>query len=298
MRKHAFTLAGVTLLAACFPLSAAATCQLEQQKDSLQQWKTSGFVIADAEQRTLRALALVACLGSPDPELRDGIAYEALSSWMRGKQLDGALLRQLSAQLQKQLGGADPSGFRKPFTALVLSEVARTDRVQPWMTSAERAQMVEAARVYLSSVRDYRGYVDGEGWRHGVAHGADWALQLVLNKQLNAVQVQALLSAIASQAMAADGHTYGFGEPGRLARPVAYAVARGDVGEEAVDAWLAGLVTALGARPQSGDQEGWWVRRANLEAFLHALAYLADGEQTPGLVALSAGIRRTMQAMP
>src|SRR3546814_1325277 len=135
------------------------------------------------------------------------------------------------------------------------------------MAPGERARMVAAAGAYLRSVRDHRGYVDGEGWRHGVAHGADWAMQLVLNKALTPVQAVSLLSALATQVIPEDGHTYAFGEPGRLARPVAYAAARGDIDQATLDAWLDSLVASLGPAPEDNIQARWWKRRANLENF-------------------------------
>lgn len=280
-------------------MPAQAGCTLAAETPALlAQWKASGFAIATAAERNQRALELVDCLETPDPSLRDGIAFEALSTWMRGKQLDADALRTLRQRLQSQLADADAEGFRKPFAALVLSEIARTDRMQAWMTPDERVRMASAAAAYLQSVRDYRGYVDGEGWRHGVAHGSDWALQLVLNKALEPAQALSLLTSIGTQVMPADGHAYAFGEPGRLARPVAYAIARGDLEQSAVDAWLAGLAASLGPRPEGDRQATWWARRANLENFLHALAYLVDGDQSPALTATAASVRTTMQKLP
>ena len=283
----------------CLPTPAQARCALAAEAAAdLARWKASGFVVADRAQRNQRALALADCLGDADPQLRDGIAFEALSHWMRGKQLDAATLRALQADLLAQLKGDDADGFRKPFAALVLSEVARTDRVEAWMTAEERARMAAAAADYLRSVRDHRGYVDGEGWRHGVAHGADWAMQLVLNRQLMPADGMSLLSAVATQVAPIDGHAYAFGEPARLARPVAYAAARGDLDQAAVDAWLAGLVADLGPLPEGDQQAVWWTRRANLENFLHTLGHMAAGEQSPTLAALAAGVRATLQKLP
>ena len=283
----------------CLPTPAQARCALAAEAAAdLARWKASGFVVADRAQRNQRALALADCLGDADPQLRDGIAFEALSHWMRGKQLDGDGLRALQANLFRQLDGDDADGYRKPFAALVLSEVARTDRVEAWMTAEERARMAAAAADYLRSVRDHRGYVDGEGWRHGVAHGADWAMQLVLNRQLMPADGMSLLSAVATQVAPIDGHADAFGEPARLARPVVFAVARGDLDQVAVDAWLAGLVAALGPLPEGGRQAAWWTRRANLENFLHTLGHMAAGEQSPTLAALAAGVRATLQKLP
>ncbi len=297
---HRMFLQAIVLLACLWlPLAAQARCALSTQTPAARaQWKASGFAMADAAERNRRALALADCLGDADPQLRDGIAFEALSTWMRGKQLDAEALRALEANLLLQLDGADAQGFRKPFAALALSEVARTDRVQAWMSDEERARMVDTAATYLRSVHDYRGFVDGEGWRHGVAHGADWALQLVLNKALSPAQAMSLLDAVGTQVMPAAGHAYAFGEPGRLARPVLYAVVRGDIEPAAMNAWLLGLVAALGPLPEGRQQAAWWRNRANLENFLHALGNSTSGEQATALVALAASVRTALQKLP
>ena len=106
------------------------------------------------------------------------------------------------------------------------------------------------------------------------------------------------LRASSTQVAPIDGHAYAFGEPARLARPVAYAAARGDLDQAAVDAWLAGLVADLGPLPEGGRQAAWWTRRANLENFLHTLGHMAAGEQSPTLAALAAGVRATLQKLP
>jgi len=289
----------IAVLCLALPMAANARCLLDDEAPALlAQWKYSGFATVDAENRNRRAFELIDCLDNPDPIRRDEIAFGALSTWMRGKKLAPETLRPLTQRLLQQLDGADAQGFRKPFAALVLSEVARTDRAQPWMTADERTRMADAATAYLHSVRDYRGYIDGEGWRHGVAHGADWAMQLALNKSLPPANVMSLLAAVGTQVMPADGHAYAFGEPGRLARPVAYAVARGDIEPAATDAWLGNLITSLGSRPENNHQAIWWERRANLENFLHALAYLANGGTSPAATALAASVLATLQKLP
>ena len=95
------------LLAACClvaSLPVQAACALaDEPRDALAAWKASGFTVAsafaDPAPRTARALELVDCLGAADPFLRDGIAFEALSTWMRAKQLDADALRMLQQRL-------------------------------------------------------------------------------------------------------------------------------------------------------------------------------------------------------
>ena len=213
-------------LASASAVAIAGCPPAGQSVDSLQRLKATTFEMPEAGRAAL-AMALVDCLGDPEPALRDGIAYEALAHWMRAGAFDPDELRALRDRLLAQLDGDDPAGFRKPFAALVLSEVARTDRVEPWMTAGERAAMVAAAAGYVESVRDYRGYDDSEGWRHGVAHGADWLMQLALNPALDRTQLDHILAAVASQAVPDAAHAYVFGEPARLARPVGFVAARG-----------------------------------------------------------------------
>jgi len=279
--------------------SAFAACPpAGRDRASLEALKAAQFAMPDAAARNALAEGLLDCLGDPDPALRDGIAYEAYSTWMRAGSFDAGEFRMLRDGLYARLDGEDADGFRKPFAALVLSEVARTDRITPWMHAGERAAMVERASTYLASVRDYRGYEDGAGWRHGVAHGADWAMQLVLNPALDRAQLDQLLAAVASQVMAADGHTYMFGEGERLARPVLYAARRGLIDDAAWKAWFAALPAKLGQPRADYGDAAWLARRHDLAQFLQAAYVGADTSPDPAIMALKPAIAAALEAVP
>ena len=57
------------------------------------------------------------------------------------------------------------------------------------MTDEQLQQAVDAAARYLQSVRDYRGFDEREGWRHGVAHGSDLIWQLAVNPRTSKSQL-------------------------------------------------------------------------------------------------------------
>lgn len=259
--------------------------------------KADGFEVADADRPGL-ALALPDCLADPDPELRDGIAYEALSAWLRGGKLPPPLRRSLRDRLQASLEAPDAGGFAAPFAALTLAEIARTDRIGPWMTPAERADMVARAAAWLASVSDHRGYVDGQGWRHGVAHGADWVMQLALNRRVDRVQLQRLLDAVASQVAPADGHAYIHGEPARLARPVLLIARRGLVDAEAWRAWFGNLPGRVGDPALAYADEGWLARRHDLAAFLSEIYLQADRSDDERVRALKPLAHAALDALP
>ena len=242
------------LVAACLAwgahASAGATCPPgTSTKFALQVLQQVGWKVADDGPRQALAIALLDCLASPDPELRDGIAIDALSTWARGRALTPATLQTIRTTLVPRLApeAADAAGFAQPFAALALAEVARADRVQPYLSDAERAELVRAATTYLTSVRDYRGYDPVDGWRHGVAHGADLLLQLSLNLALERSQLDAMLAAVASQVMP-PGHFYIYGEGERLMAPVFYIGRRGLLTTAEWTAWFAKL-TARRVKP-------------------------------------------------
>ena len=241
----------------------------------LQRLKADQWKLVDDTQRQALALALLPCLGHADPVLRDGMAFEGLSALLRGKHLTTTTQRAIYQSQLAQLSapGADTNGFARPFAALVLSEIARVDRLAPFLGSDARAELVAAGAEYLSSVRDYRGFVTGEGWRHGVAHAADLMLRLALNPAIDAAQLQTIALAVRSQIAPPGEHFYIYGEPDRLARPVLYAARRG-----ALDAsfWSGYIATLAAPAPlktwdDAFTSQAGLARLHNVKSFLRAL---------------------------
>lgn len=186
--------------------------------------------------------ALAMCLGDPDPAVRDGFAFTLWSEGLRGRHLSATQMRQALALLGEIVAGPeDTGGFRRPFAALALSEVARADRIEAYLTAAELHELAVTGATYLRGVTDYRGFVPGEGWRHGVAHGSDLALQLALNPRLTRADADLLLAAIAAQIAPAASPYYHHGEPSRLARPILFLAKRADIDDAAWAAWFKAL---------------------------------------------------------
>ncbi len=255
-----------------FPAYALAQCPPKGQTErSLRELKKSGFTIAQDDQRQSLALTLLPCLASADPVLRDGIAFEALSFWLRKDQLDLPTRQVLLEKLQTNITDPKPdkAGFSRPFSALVLSEVARTDRIKAWMTPEQRNALVKITANYLSGIRDYRGFDDMLGWRHGVAHASDLAMQLALNPALDKAQLDLLLAAVTTQ-IAITEHSYVDGESERLLRPVLYIAKRGLHSEQEWRAWIDKLTepAPLAKWEDAFSSSTGLAKRHNLQLFL------------------------------
>jgi hypothetical protein len=260
----------------------------------LEALKAAEWQIADERERRAFAQALPACLASPDPFLRDGVAFEALSHLLRTRQLDVATQTTLINDVLPRLESNDRRGFEAPFAALVLSELVRAERLNPHFTDDMRADVLERSLAYFTRVRDYRGYDAREGWRHGVAHGADLMLQLSVSHNTGRDDLIRIRDAIATQ-IAPEGHFYIYGESERLARPILFMAQRGLITEAEWTAWFATLPGDTSAMFSS---QAGLARRHNLNAFLQVIYLNARLSQNTEDDALLPGAEAALRAMP
>jgi len=279
---------GAGIATAACPPAAADRGALEALARS--EWK-----VEDDQRRQALAVALLDCLASPDPALRDDLAFAAIQHWSRARQLAPTTLQTLRATLVDRLAAVDPDGFARPFAALALAEVARADRVAPFLSADERAGIVRAGTTYLAGVRDHRGFDERDGWRHGVAHGADLMLQLALNPALDRAQLDALLAAIAAQVMP-TGHFYVYGEGDRLMAPVFYVGRRQALSAAEWNAWFAALAARLPRREPP--TQASLAARHDLAAFLLPLYASLREQGTPEMQArMLPGVTAALRAL-
>jgi hypothetical protein len=253
----AFALAALILA----PVARAQNCPpTEMSREQLLELKSHEFKLPDAARREALALDLVACLGSAHQELRDGVAYSALSTWMREKQLSaktvGTIMEELIAWLAPEY--PDPAGVARPFAALTLAEVVRFDRSQAFMTDAQLQRLVDVSTRYLRSIRDYRGFDEREGWRHAVAHTSDVMLQLAVNTRTSKAQLDQMLAAIATQVAPPGENHYAYGEGDRLAQAVFYIAKRK---LHSANEWQKWFEQVSAPAPMANWQEAWTSQR-------------------------------------
>ncbi len=304
MRRLFLSTAMVIGLSACQdgPDTKIAPCQIgaysyEQVLDLLAE-KYAGLTPENINQL---ALDLLPCVGSPDPKIRDQLVYQSYMGWLRNDMLNDETKIKLFENVMTILAGpASADGFARPFAALDMSEIARADRVQPYLSPAQRSVLVQATATYMQGITDYRGYDEAQGWRHGVAHTADLILQLCLNKNISDEQIETLRDALTTQIAPASGHAYIFGESERLARPVFYMARRGAFSQEDWDGWFAALA-APAPYAAWGDvykSQAGLAKLHNTKAFLGAIYLNANETQNENMRMLLPGARAALINLP
>lgn len=205
--------------------------------------RTDHFKLASGEPVLPLALEAAALLGSTDPELRDGVAYEAMVAWVYAEpRLDAAGLEQLRNTLvgnaRRGLGEPENDGlFLRSFSILALSVLAATDLKRPFLTQAQFDELLDLALAELWGERDLRGYVVGKGWGHATAHTADLLKFLARSHWLGVEQQSRIVNAIAERLRTAE-RVFVWGEDERLAATLASLARRPDADPAAFTAWF------------------------------------------------------------
>ena len=269
------------------------------QKADLVKLKENKFILEDQAEKEALALQLLACLANPDPEIRDGLAFEILSFWLRDAQLSSTIHLKMFEYLTKVLAEKvdDRHGVYQSFSILMLSDVARVDRKAPFLTANQRARLVAVGTEYLSNVRDYRGFSNNIGWRHSIAHSADLMLQLALNPAISKDQLDQILVALASQITAHEQHGYINGEPKRLAIAAVYLFLRK---EQSVEDWSNWLNSVIEPSPFKDWQavyksEQGLIKLHNAQSFLFALYATIKPSKNETLISMIPALEKAIK---
>ena len=243
------------------------------------------------------ALEAASLLGSTDPGLRDGVAYEALAEWVYANQrLDAGeraeLLAVMTANARRGLGEPEGDGlFLRSFSALALSLFAAADFKRPTLDPAQFDSQVDLGTLLLAGERDLRGYVAGKGWGHATAHTADLLKFLGRNPRLKRLQQQRMVVAIRGRLRSA-GQVFAWGEDARLAAALASLARRADVDPAPFSEWFGSIVAEHVAVWTGELQPARYVaERAELNALAHLATELDADTVSAGTQAIRGGLR-------
>ena len=189
---------------------------------------------------------LSAYLASPDPQLRDDLAYSILYVWIVGRpQLSNSellsLLDDWQSNLRVGIGESNTDTvLRRSFSALCLAAIAERDLRSPFLGELPYRALLDSALNYLHDERDLRGFDPVKGWIHSTAHTADLLASLAASPLLKVEDQPRVLHAVADRFSSAH-QIFSYGEQDRLAFTIASIVARKDFDATAFRNWLSAL---------------------------------------------------------
>lgn len=240
------------------------------------------YAVPNGESAAALAHELSALLASPDPELRDDLAYSILAHWIsRPNVLQPEQLLLLTDEWRENLkSGVGETGtnsvLKRSFSALCLASIAEREAKSPFLGAPRYHQLVADAVAYLQAERDLRGYDAKLGWIHATAHTADLLQALAASSLLTRDEQANILSAIAARLTSAP-QVYTQGEQDRLAQSVVAVIRKANFDAASFGAWV--------ERLQDEDRNVWnsltpesLARYQNHTYMLQALAVHLDLE--------------------
>lgn len=206
-----------------------------------QQIIESGLALPADRPLTELTAELVDMLGSLDPRLRDSLAYEVLAGWIGEGVYDDLLVSlgdSVSRGLSVGLGARDgETVFRRSFSALVVACCVERDNRAHVVPVDVVMRWAERSLAWFARERDDRGWVDGAGWAHSVAHGADLIGAIAASRHLDEAHLGVVLDVVAERLAATSAYLHA-GEDDRLALAVLTVVQRELVPIERLEHWL------------------------------------------------------------
>lgn len=273
----------------------------------------SGFweqVVADGlrvpEGRSLVEMTeeLTRMLGDPDPDVREGIAFPTLATWIEDGVYDD-LLAGLGDGMCHGLDHGiglrhDDSVFRRSYSALILTECLDRATASGRVGADVVLRWGDRLMGWLAREQDLRDFVPGHGWAHAVAHGADALGALARSPYVGRLELTVVLDVVADRLLAPTDAFWVSGEDDRLAQATMHVLRRDILGIEVLEPWVARI--AAGAQEGGSVHEHPFRGAANVQGYLRSLhLQLALGTGHPALrtdllLVLIAQLRRTNPA--
>ena len=220
------------------------------------------------------ALALLANLGSPDGELRDELSYMILASGILDKRV--LTHEQMSHLLETVIDDhhlfhaigevKTDSVFMRSFSNLIIAAILYTDAKETAFSQKMVQNVKQALLRYAKEEKDWRGYIDGKGWAHAMAHLADALDQCAQHPtmtQQDRVDIMQAIRRLARLSVALYHE-----EDMRLATVAQHSIVGRQVDEDFLNNWLESCYV------QRGSDVNAWMSATNVKNFLRSLYFL------------------------
>ncbi len=241
-------LTALLFLTSAVPCSRAVSPQSSPTHDR-QFWRDiakNKYAVPQNQSAFALAQELSAYFASPDPALRDDLAYSILDVWIVYRNYFStpelfSLLDQWQSNLRSGIGETSTDSIlKRSFSALCLAALAERDLKSPFLGEVRFGTLLDQTLSYLKDERDLRGFDPVKGWIHATAHTADLLAFLAANPLLKAEDQSHILRAVADRLSSAQ-QIFSYGEQDRLANVVSTIIARKDFDAPAFHQWLTSL---------------------------------------------------------
>ncbi len=243
-------------------------------KQFLRDIAENNYELPDTIDNYAFAIALLANLGSPDGELRDELSYMVLASGIidKGKLTPDQIENLLNMVLDNNhlfyhIGEVNTdSVFMRSFSNLVVAAILYTDAREATFSEPVIQRTKIALLRYAEEEKDWRGYVEGKGWAHAMAHLADALDECAQAQAMTQQDRQDILQVVRRLAQLPEPLYHE--EDMRLATTAQHIIVGRQVDDIFLESWLDACFV------QRGSDVTAWMSATNVKNFLRSLYFL------------------------
>lgn len=155
--------------------------KLEKQalKELLKSIKNNDYAVPEGVNPYELSLVMMENIGDIDSELRDDLILYNLFKWINEGILSAKEVYELlmiaidEEHLLKGLGNINDSVFARTFSSEIVAAAIYKHRKAKFISESDIQKAFNTVLKFYNEDRDVRGYIEGKGWAHGAAHGAD-----------------------------------------------------------------------------------------------------------------------------
>ncbi|NME04415.1 DUF2785 domain-containing protein [Psychrobacillus sp. BL-248-WT-3] len=245
-----------------------------QLKTILREWQNEKGDLDNLEEVIKEMLINI---GSVDEELRDSLIYSTFYQLIENNKLSNSLMVKIldvclsEEYLFKGIGEQDTDTvFTRSFSSLVIALIVEKDKTKEFLDKQQLEEVYKKTTTYLQSEKDVRGYVEGKGWAHSIAHGADLFESIISHPSNDILHAEEWLNVI--KACIWRDTVLQDDEDERLIFAVEAMIEKG-LPEEMLVEWVHNFESLLEAKLKEQNRIVFYKYRSNVMNFLKSLYF-------------------------
>lgn len=151
----------------------------QELKELLKSIKNNDYKVPNGINQYKLSLEMMDNIGDIDSELRDELILSNLDRWINDGIISTDEVYELlmialdEDHISKGLGNIDDSVFCRTFSVEVVASIIYRHRRENFISESDIEKAFNTVLKVYNDDKDVRGYIEGKGWAHGCAHGAD-----------------------------------------------------------------------------------------------------------------------------
>lgn len=265
-------------------------------KELLRNIKENNYQVPDGTSPFELSLDIMDHIGDTDAELRDNLGLSVLTNWMIKDILVPEEIKKIldislnNNHLLYGIGSIDDSVLTRTFSVLIVAAGIYKHREHNYLTKDEVMSAFEKVLTFYNEDNDVRGYIDGKGWAHGAAHGADALDEFVRCDEIDYKGLSNILDSIYAKI---GNVKYGYihEEDERIVTVIIGILGRNILEEDEI----IGFLNQFGNIKKTGNPEEDLVRKMNVRNFMRSLYFRLKHEEE--YIAIFRGVEKLIDNM-